>query len=66
MGGGWGQEVEHYEVARAIGEQRLFPAIRGRGEAEVAVSGFSCRQQIEHHAGVRPMHVVEYLAELLV
>ncbi|MFH1109749.1 MAG: FAD-linked oxidase C-terminal domain-containing protein [Planctomycetota bacterium] len=66
MAGSFGHEVEHYEVARAIGEQRLFPAIRDRGEAEVAVSGFSCRQQIEHHAGVRPKHVVEYLAELLV
>jgi Fe-S oxidoreductase len=66
MAGSFGHEVEHYEVARAVGEQRLFPAIRDRGEAEVAVSGFSCRQQIEHHAGVRPKHVVEYLAELLV
>jgi Fe-S oxidoreductase len=66
MAGAFGHEVEHYDVARAIGEQRLFPAIRGREEAEVAVSGFSCRQQIEHHTGVHPKHVVEYLAELLV
>ncbi len=66
MAGAFGHEVEHYDVARAIGEQRLFPAIRGRQEAEVAVSGFSCRQQIEHHTGVHPKHVVEYLAELLV
>lgn len=66
MAGAFGHEVEHYDVARAIGEQRLFPAIRGRKEAEVAVSGFSCRQQIEHHTGVHPKHVVEYLAELLV
>ena len=66
MAGAFGHEVEHYNVARAIGEQRLFPAIRDRGQAEVAVSGFSCRQQIEHHTGVHPKHVVEYLAELLV
>jgi len=65
MAGAFGHEVEHYEVARAIGEQRLFPAIRGRGEAEVAVSGFSCRQQIEHHTGVQARHVVEYLADQL-
>jgi len=65
MAGTFGHEVEHYDVARAIGEQRLFPAVRGREEAEVAVSGFSCRQQIEHHTGVHAKHVVEYLADRL-
>ena len=65
MAGSFGHEVEHYNVARAIGEQRLFPAIRGRNGAEVAVSGFSCRQQIEHHTGVQAKHVVEYLADQL-
>ncbi len=65
MAGSFGHEVEHYEVSRAIGEQRLFPAIRDRGDAEVVVSGFSCRHQIEHHTGVHPKHVVEYLAEAL-
>jgi len=62
MAGAFGHEVEHYDVARAIGEQRLFPAIRARGDAEIAVSGFSCRQQIEHHTGVATQHVIEYLA----
>jgi len=66
MAGSFGHEVEHYDVARAIGEQRLFPAIRGREEAEVAVSGFSCRQQIEHHTDVHAKHVVEYLADQLI
>lgn len=65
MAGAFGHEVEHYDIARAIGEQRLFPAIRGRGSAEVAVSGFSCRQQIQHHTGVQAGHVVEYLADQL-
>jgi len=61
MAGAFGHEVEHYDVATAVGEQRLFPAVRGRGEAAIAVSGFSCRHQIEHHTGVTPRHVVEYL-----
>ncbi len=65
MAGAFGHEVEHYDVAKAIGEHRLFPAIRNRGEALVAVSGFSCRHQIEHHTAVRPRHVVEHLAERL-
>lgn len=55
MAGSFGHEHEHYDVARAIGEQRLFPVVRNRGEAEIAVCGFSCREQIGHHtdAGVR-------------
>jgi FAD/FMN-containing dehydrogenase/Fe-S oxidoreductase len=65
MAGSFGHETGHYEIARAIGEVRLFPAIRERGEAQVAVSGFSCRQQIAHHTGVKARHVVEYLAEAL-
>jgi FAD/FMN-containing dehydrogenase/Fe-S oxidoreductase len=66
MAGAFGHEVEHYDVAKAVGEQRLFPAIRERGNAAIAVSGFSCRCQIEHHTGVHPRHVVEFLADAIV
>jgi Fe-S oxidoreductase len=65
MAGSFGHEVEHYEVAKAIGEQRLFPAVRGRGDAEIAVSGFSCRHQLAHHTGVEAKHVIELVAEAL-
>jgi FAD/FMN-containing dehydrogenase/Fe-S oxidoreductase len=65
LAGSFGLEVEHYDVAHAIGEQRLFPAVRARGDADIALSGFSCRQQIEHHTGTRPRHVIEYLADAL-
>jgi len=65
MAGSSGHEKAHYDVARAVGEQRLFPAVRGRGDAAIAVAGFSCRQQIEHHTGVRVKHLVEYLADAL-
>ncbi len=65
MAGSFGHEVEHYDVARAVGEQRLFPAIRARGAAQIAISGFSCRHHVEHHTGVPARHVVEYLADAL-
>ena len=65
MAGSFGHEHEHYDVARAVGEQRLFPAIRARGDAAVVVSGFSCRQHIEHHTGVAARHVVEFLADAI-
>jgi Fe-S oxidoreductase len=66
MAGSFGHEAEHYDVAKAVGEQRLFPAVRARGDARIAISGFSCRHHIEHHTGVSPRHVVEYLADALV
>lgn len=65
MAGSFGHELEHYEVARAVGEQRLFPAVRDRGNALIAVTGFSCRHQIAHHTGAAPRHVVEHLADWL-
>ena len=65
MAGAFGHEVEHYDVAKAVGEQRLFPAIRQRGDADVAVTGFSCRHHIEQHTHVRPRHVIEYLADAI-
>ena len=63
MAGSFGHEREHYEVAKAIGEQRLFPAIRGAPGAQVAIEGFSCRQQVEHHTQAQPRHLIEYLAD---
>ncbi len=66
MAGSFGHEVEHYDIAQAVGEQRLFPAIRERGNASIAVSGFSCRCQIGHHTDAKPKHVIEYLADAIV
>ncbi len=65
MAGAFGHEVEHYDIARAIGEQRLFPAVRDRQAAEVLVTGFSCRHQVEHHTDATPRHLVEYLADAI-
>jgi Fe-S oxidoreductase len=65
MAGSFGHEQEHYDVAKAMGEDRLFPAIRRYPSAGVAVSGFSCRTQIGHHTDARPRHLVEFLADAL-
>ncbi len=66
MAGSFGMERDHYDVGRAIGEERLFPAIRDAHGATIAASGFSCRHQIEHHTGVRALHPIEILAQSLV
>jgi Fe-S oxidoreductase len=65
MAGAFGHEVAHYDVAQSIGRDRLFPAVRERGEAHIAASGFSCRHQIAHHTGVTARHAVEHLADAL-
>ncbi len=65
MAGSFGHEKEHYDIAKAIGEQRLFPSIRECDGDQIAISGFSCREQIDHHTGATPKHLVELLAERL-
>lgn len=63
MAGSFGYESEHYEVSRTIGEDRLFPAVREAArDAVIAVTGVSCRHQIEHFTGRRTQHIAEVLA----
>jgi FAD/FMN-containing dehydrogenase/Fe-S oxidoreductase len=66
MAGSFGYEREHYDVSRAVGERRLFPAIRGRDPDTVVVApGFSCRQQIRHFTGVEAVSVMELIEPLV-
>lgn len=66
MAGAFGYEKEHYDLSMAVGEDRLFPAVREKGEEwEVAVTGISCRQQIEHGTGRRARHLVEVLRDAI-
>ncbi|HQY29705.1 MAG TPA: heterodisulfide reductase-related iron-sulfur binding cluster, partial [Thermomicrobiales bacterium] len=63
MAGSFGYEEEHYEVSRLIGEDRLFPAVNATtDDTVIAVSGVSCRQQIEHFTERKTKHIVEVLA----
>ncbi len=63
MAGSFGYEAEHYDVSRAIGEERLFPAVNAAAkETVISVAGVSCRQQIEHFTDRSTRHIVEILA----
>ncbi len=58
MAGSFG--YEHFDLSCRIGEDRLFPAIRGRKPGtEVVACGMSCRHQIADIVGVRARHWVE-------
>ena len=66
MAGDFGYGVEHYEVSRAIGEERLFPAVRSMpADALLVASGISCREQLQHFAGRASLHVAQALADAL-
>lgn len=66
MAGSFGYEVEHYEVSRLVGEQRLLPAVRAAGPDDVVVApGFSCRLQVRHFTGREAVHPVALLRSCL-
>jgi Fe-S oxidoreductase len=66
MAGSFGFEKEHYEISEKIGSERLFPAVEKAASGdEIAVTGVSCRQQIDHFTGRAPRHVVEILRDAL-
>jgi len=64
LAGSFGYEKEHYKISESIGEDRLFPAVReSTTDTVIAVTGVSCKQQIEHFTGRKPRHVAEVLAD---
>ena len=70
MAGSFGFEQEHYDISKAIGARRLFPAVEAamkaiNGDFEAVAAGVSCCQQVEHFTGKRSKHLVEVLAEAL-
>ena len=66
MAGSFGFEKEHYDFSLAVGEGRLFPAVRAAGpNVEIVQTGASCRDQVEHVTGRRIRHPIELIAEAL-
>ena len=66
MAGSFGYEKDHLDVATAVGEDRLFPAVRDASPGEeIATSGVSCREQIGFNTGRESRHIVEILTDAL-
>jgi Fe-S oxidoreductase len=66
MAGSFGFEAEHYEVSKAMGSLKLFPAVEAASPATaIAITGVSCRQQIGHFTSRKPRHALEILADAL-
>lgn len=66
MAGSFGYEREHYEISMAMGEDRLFPAVRAApNDTIITAPGFSCRQHIAHGTGRVAVHPIVLMAEAL-
>jgi FAD/FMN-containing dehydrogenase/Fe-S oxidoreductase len=66
MAGSFGYDRSHYDVSRAIGERKLFPAIRDmQAGTAVVAGGTSCRHQIHDFTGEVARHPATFLRSLL-
>ena len=66
MAGSFGYARDHYDVSRAIGERKLFPAVRSKPDGAVVVAaGTSCRHQIADFTGETAVHPAVLLRSLL-
>jgi len=66
LAGSFGYDAEHYALSMKIGEQRLFPLVRGLDRGAVLLApGAACRMQIAHGTGVKAVHPLVWLASHL-
>jgi Fe-S oxidoreductase len=62
MAGPFGFDAGKYEVAQAIGERVLLPAVRAaEADTLIVADGFSCREQIQQSTGRHACHLAEVL-----
>ncbi len=62
MAGSFGFNKDHYDVAAAIGELELLPAVRqAPNDWLIIADGFSCREQIAQSTGRHALHLAEVL-----
>ncbi len=66
MAGSFGYTSDHYELSLAIGERRLFPAVRNLATEDALVAaGTSCRHQVLDATNRYAIHPAEYIAQYL-
>ena len=66
MAGAFGFASHRYELSMQIGEQVLFPAVRGAPDAIICAPGTSCRHQVHDGTSVSPLHPIEAIHRVLV
>ena len=67
MAGSFGFAKEHYDISQQVGEDRLFPALRDAAPGtQFAITGVSCKQQIEDEMEQPARFPSELLAQAVV
>jgi FAD/FMN-containing dehydrogenase/Fe-S oxidoreductase len=66
MAGGFGYELDHYDVSLKVGERVLLPAVRAASADTLLIAdGFSCREQVRQATGRKPMHLAQVISRAL-
>jgi FAD/FMN-containing dehydrogenase/Fe-S oxidoreductase len=65
MAGSFGYVDRRYDLSMAIGEERLFPAVRAASDAVVCAPGTSCRHQVHDGTGREALHPVDLAVRAL-
>jgi Fe-S oxidoreductase len=65
MAGAFGYDADHYDVSKAIANDRLIPSIEAHPDAIIVANGASCRHQIIELTGRTPVHLAVALADAL-
>ncbi|MEC5409634.1 FAD-binding and (Fe-S)-binding domain-containing protein [Paraburkholderia sp. MPAMCS5] len=66
MAGSFGFNANHYDLSMKIAEDKLLPLVRGAAADTIVVTnGFSCREQIEHGASRRALHIAQLASQAL-
>ncbi len=64
MAGTYGHESEHLENSKGIYNLSWQKQLAQSAQAQVLVTGYSCRSQVKRLEGFRPKHPIEVLADL--
>tara|TARA_B100001115_G_scaffold48514_1_gene35875 strand:- start:1968 stop:3275 length:1308 start_codon:yes stop_codon:yes gene_type:complete len=67
MAGAFGYEKEHFDLSKQIAQERLLPYIKElSSETQVAITGVSCRHQIDDLSEKDPKHILEIFADSII
>ncbi len=65
MAGTYGHELQNQHHSRALYDLSWQQPIQNHGAAKILVTGFSCRSQVKRYEGVKPLHPLQQLLQLL-
>ncbi|MBU2177897.1 MAG: (Fe-S)-binding protein, partial [Gammaproteobacteria bacterium] len=65
MAGTYGHELQNQQNSRALYDLSWQQPVSAHGPAKILVTGFSCRSQVKRYEGIKPLHPLQQLLQLL-